>query len=118
MSTEAETLTATAEEVGDVHCVRLTGSLCDDGISVARQVIIDTLSQGATRIAVNMEAVDYISSSGIGMLVSILKRCFQQKVQMALCGLNEDIRELFALTRLDQVFTIARDVKSWRKSLA
>lgn len=63
-----------------------------------------------------MAGVDYISSSGIGMMVSILKRCHQAGVDFAVYSLTPDIHELFTLTRLDQVFTIAPDFGSWQKS--
>ena len=65
-----------------------------------------------------MEGVDYISSSGIGMLVAILKRCRQLDAQLVLVGLDENMRELFGMTRLDQVFTVAESLDSWRRTLA
>ena len=52
------------------------------------------------------------------MLVAILKRCRQLDVQLVLVGLDENMRELFRMTRLDQVFTVAGSLASWRKSLA
>ncbi len=118
MATQSRTLSCTVEKVGEVHCLKLDGSLCDEGIAVGRKAIFDALGDGATRLAICMQDVDYVSSSGIGMLVSVLKRCHQQDVRLALCGLNPDIRELFTLTRLDQVFTIARDVDAWLKTLS
>ncbi|MCA8961965.1 MAG: STAS domain-containing protein [Planctomycetes bacterium] len=117
MSTDQPTITCDTRLHDDVHEVCLSGSLCDDGIDVARQALADLIDQDAPKIAINMGGVDYVSSSGIGMLVSVLKRCHQSNVAFALCNLTEDIHELFSLTRLDQVFTMAPDVQSWRRSL-
>ncbi len=102
----------------DIYTVDLTGSICDDGIQVAREALLEVIENKANKIAVRMSHVDYISSSGIGMLVSVLKKCHQNRIDFALCELSEDIAELFALTRLDQVFTIASTLNSWRKTLA
>ncbi|MEE8143551.1 MAG: STAS domain-containing protein [Planctomycetota bacterium] len=118
MSTESRTLACEVETMGDLHFVKLNGSLSDEGIALARKAILDALNGGAAKIAVGMQDVGYVSSSGIGMLVSMLKRCHQHNVPLAICSLNTDIRELFTLTRLDQVFTIARDVHAWQKSLS
>ena len=47
------------------------------------------------------------------MLVSMLKRCHQVGLELALAGLGPEIRELFSLTRLDEVFPIAPDLEAW-----
>ncbi len=110
-------MTCEVQLADDVHQVTLVGSLCDEGIDTARTVLCDLVQNEAKSIAAHMGGVEYVSSSGIGMLVSILKRCHQSKVNFALCGLTEDIHELFALTQLDQVFTIAPDIEAWKRSL-
>ena len=118
MSGKTPSLTATVESVDDTPVIVLRGALADDGIAVAREAILATLLEGGSQLALRMEGVDYISSSGIGMLVAILKRCRQLDVQLVLVGLDENMRELFGMTRLDQVFTVAGSLDSWRKTLA
>ena len=117
MSTDNTSLTCKVQVADDVHAVALVGSLCDDGIDIARTIFCDLLQNDAKNIAADMRGVEYVSSSGIGMLVSVLKRCHQSSVNFSICGLTEDIHELFTLTRLDQVFTIAPDIESWKRSL-
>lgn len=102
----------------DVTIVAIKGALADEGILKAREVLHETLGTGVQKIAIEMQGVNYVSSSGIGMLVSVLKKAHQANIDLALCGLQSDIQELFQLTRLDQVFSIARDVDTWRKTLA
>lgn len=101
----------------DIQVVNLSGSLCEDGIDVTRQVMTDCISERPARLALRMADVSYISSSGIGMLVSVLKRCHQSGVDFAVCELTPDLFELFTLTRLDQVFTVATSVEAWQKSM-
>ena len=118
MSLDATNLSCRVEPLDDIHVVHVEGSLCDSAISTVRQSILDTLDQGATKIALEMGKIDYISSSGIGMLVSVLKQCRQKEVPFALCGVNAEIRELFSLTRLDQVFPLAKSAAEWQKTIA
>ena len=53
------------------------------------------------------ERTGYIDSSGLGALVSISKRIREAGGELRLSGLNEDLRSLFELTKLDTLFTIA-----------
>ena len=49
----------------------------------------------------------YIDSSGLGALVSLSKKVREQGGELRLAGLNDDLRSLFELTKLDTLFAIA-----------
>jgi anti-sigma B factor antagonist len=49
----------------------------------------------------------YIDSSGLGVLVSLSKKIREQGGELRLSSLNEDLRTLFELTKLDTLFRIA-----------
>jgi len=63
------------------------------------------IDEGNMDIVIDLSKVTFIDSSGLGALVSILKR-IGTKGEIRLCGLRENIKSLFQLTRLDKVFTI------------
>jgi anti-sigma B factor antagonist len=86
--------------------VSITGSLADSAVLAAKEDLCRLLEQKPGRIVIDLEDLEYISSSGIGLLVSILRRCRQGGVGMGLCNLRPEIQELFKLTRLNQVFEI------------
>ena len=48
-------------------------------------------------------------SSGLGVLVSLSKKIREQGGELRLSSLNEDLRTLFELTKLDTLFRIADD---------
>jgi anti-sigma B factor antagonist len=50
--------------------------------------------------------VQFIDSSGLGALVSALKR-IGRVGHLKVCGLNESLRSMFELTRLNRVIPIA-----------
>ncbi len=113
MSTHFEPLSVEVEAHDDGCVVSAKGAICDDGTLEMRRRLLGAHSSGSSRVLVDLSGVNYISSSGIGMLVSILKRCHKDEISFALCGLNKDILELFQLTRLDQVFAILPDRSAW-----
>lgn len=58
------------------------------------------------RLVVNLEKVGYMDSSGLATLVECMRTVKQQGAEMILCGMNERVRAIFDIARLDQFFTI------------
>ena len=64
-------------------------------------------SDGETQVIIlNFEKLEYLNSSGIGLLVTILIRAQRQNQRLLACGLSEHYREIFTLTRLDEAIGI------------
>ena len=64
----------------------------------------------ATRaIILNFTALEYMNSSGIGLLVMLLVRANRKKQRLLAFGLNEHYRQIFDLTRLDEAIGIHDD---------
>lgn len=59
-------------------------------------------SAGAKAIILNFSGLDYMNSSGIGLLVTLLIRVKRQGQRLLACGLSEHYRQIFALTRLNE----------------
>jgi anti-sigma B factor antagonist len=56
------------------------------------------------------EPVKYLSSSALGMLIGLHKRCLQRQGEMKLAGINDEVMEVFHITKLDTVFDIYKDL--------
>jgi anti-anti-sigma factor len=56
--------------------------------------------------SVHFEELDYISSAGLGLLLSVQKRLRGTGDSITLVGLNKHIREVFKIAGFDQVFDI------------
>lgn len=63
-------------------------------------------SQGARAIILNFSGLDYMNSSGIGLLVTLLVRVKRQNQRLVACGLNDHYKQIFELTRLNEAITI------------
>jgi anti-sigma B factor antagonist len=59
-----------------------------------------------TDMIVNLEGVTFIDSSGIAMLVKGLKQCRQNDGELYITNLQQAVRIIFELTRLDKAFRI------------
>lgn len=71
-----------------------------------RELLIDLVSQGNHRIIVDMARVDFLDSTGLGVLVGGLKRVRSHDGSLRLvCG-QERILKIFRITGLTKVFQI------------
>jgi len=58
------------------------------------------------RLVVNLAKVGYMDSSGLATLVECMRMAKQNGTEMILCGMNERVKAIFDIARLDQFFTI------------
>ena len=67
--------------------------------------MIELINRGSTDVIINLSDVKYIDSSGLGVLVSLIKAIGEQG-DLKFCGACERIKSLFELTRLNKIFSI------------
>jgi anti-sigma B factor antagonist len=72
-----------------------------------KELIQGALDSGERKLLVDFSRTGYIDSSGLGALVSVSKRIREAGGELRLAGLNDDLRSLFELTKLDTLFTIS-----------
>ena len=78
----------------------------DAALAVKFRDDIQTLiSQGNKKIAFNLQHVEFIDSSGLGALVSVMKSLGGNQ-NMALCQVKDAVLTVFKLTRMDKIFVI------------
>ena len=88
--------------------VRLGGSMYVEDSASVREQLIGLLEEGIIHLTIDLSGLEYVDSSGLGVLISIHKRCLQKGGKMVITGLRGMVEELFKLTRLDLVFNVSR----------
>ncbi len=100
---------ATREQ--DVVVISVEGQLIVANRQELKQQVLETLDSGDRKFVIDFSETGYIDSSGLGVLVSVSKKIREAGGELRLSGLNEDLRMLFELTKLDTLFSIS-DTKS------
>ena len=81
-----------------------------DLTAFAETVLMDAYNQAsdgrARAIILNFENLEYMNSSGIGLLVTLLIRINREKQQLLTYGLSDHYRSIFQITRLDDAIAI------------
>lgn len=96
-----------SETDSNVAVITVEGQLIVANRQELKQILQDALDRGVRRFVIDFTPTAYIDSSGLGALVSISKRVREAGGDLRLAGLNEDLRSLFELTKLDTLFAIS-----------
>ena len=91
----------------DITVIDVKGQLIVGNRQELKQKVLDELETGSRRFLVDFAGTGYIDSSGLGVLVSLSKKIREQGGELRLASLNEDLRTLFELTKLDTLFKIS-----------
>ena len=70
------------------------------------------LEDNPKQLVVDLSKVTYIDSSGLAVLIEGMQTVERYGGSFALAGLQENVRPIFEIARLDQVFRIFPDVDS------
>ena len=96
-----------SRDASGVAVVQVEGQLIVGNRQELKDMVQAALDKGERRLLIDFSRTGYIDSSGLGALVSISKRIRESGGELRLSGLNEDLRSLFELTKLDTLFAIA-----------
>ncbi|MCB0749146.1 MAG: STAS domain-containing protein [Ignavibacteriae bacterium] len=83
---------------------------------VFQDQIKNYLDQGKKNIIVNMSDVSFVDSSGIGNIVSAFSTVKDSGGQLKLAGLNDKIKGVLSITRLEKIFEQFPTVEEASKS--
>ena len=75
-----------------------------------RARLAEFIGEQPKNLVVNLAEVPYMDSSGVATLVEALQQCRASGISLKLCGLQERVRSIFEIARLDMVFTIESTV--------
>ena len=71
-----------------------------------RTALAEAVDMGASSIIINLDKVQYMDSTGLGVLVSAMKRVREKDGVIVLTGLNSHLGKIFEITGLRKVFNV------------
>ena len=116
-------MAASTRQVGGVTVVDISGGIeLGEESAALRDLVSELLNNGHKQILLNLGAVHYIDSSGLGTLVSSFTSARKQGGELKLLNLTDKVTDLMQMTKLYTVFDIKNDeavaVKSFGQSTA
>ena len=95
----------------DIAVLSLDGRLDLTSAKDLKDASKQVLENESKKMILNLDKVDFINSSGLGALVSILKEVRSSDGSMKLTNLAPYVKEVFDITHLSNIFEIFPDEK-------
>jgi anti-sigma B factor antagonist len=103
-------LSLSTRTVGDRTVVEVGGEIDVYTAPKLREQLVELVNEGNYHLVVDMEGVDFLDSTGLGVLVGGLKRVRAHEGSLRLVCNQERILKIFRITGLTKVFPIHNSV--------
>jgi anti-sigma B factor antagonist len=107
----ADNLIIDTQERGDVTVVSIKGEVDLYTAPTLKERIADLVARGKTNLAVDLAGVEFMDSTGLGVLIGGLKRCKEMDGSLSLVAPREPVVKVLSITGLDKVFSIHETVE-------
>ncbi|MCB0430433.1 MAG: STAS domain-containing protein [Flavobacteriales bacterium] len=80
--------------------------------------VTELLSDGTLRFIVNMHDVPQLNSSGLNTMIQLLTKVRNNDGDLVLAELSDKVKELYIMTKLNSIFSIADTVEEAKNKLS
>lgn len=104
-STQSFELTEASTD--DIKTFKLSGRLMDQAQSEELIAHLEkAIEGGGKKFVLDLEGLNYMNSTGLNTVISVINKVKTNEGSAVICNLNPTIKQLFAVTKLDSVYTI------------
>lgn len=101
-----------SREVAGYTVVEVRGEVDVYTAALLRQHLLEVIDGGAGQVVVDLRRVDFLDSTGLGVLVGALKRLRMAGGDLSLVCDSEKLLKIFRITALDRVFALHETVEA------
>ncbi len=91
-------MTISVKTTNDVKVLLFEGELDTQTSPDAQKQLTQLIEEGARKILVNFDGLEYISSAGLQVLLTAAKQLKAVDGELRVCGLNEVVKEVFDIS--------------------
>lgn len=102
-------LEATVRQHGPIAVLEMRGEIDSFGEEALNAAYAEAEERQPAAVLLNFSGVDYINSTGIALIVSLLARARKRSIKVLTTGLSPHYVEIFEITRLADFMTIFPD---------
>lgn len=108
--------TITTTTLSDRPLIALVGDADVYNAPKLKAELMEQLEAGQSHIVVDLEGVNYLDATTLGVLIGGLKRCRERDGNLELICPIPRIRRVFEITGLDRIFDLHTSRKDWQKA--
>ena len=103
---------------GNYVLVTLLGRLDELAAGEVERAFTGMIDAGVDRVLLDLSGVEYISSSGLRVLLMLLRAVKQREGRLVLCGLSPFVAEVFDISNFRSLFEVRQDSAEARAAFA
>jgi len=96
----------TVKEVNEVSVLSFEGNLDTNTAPQAQEQIDQLIDGGSSRILINFNELNYISSAGLRVLLATAKKLKATSGDLKICGLNQTVQEVFDISGFSSILSV------------
>ncbi len=97
------------ESVGDVEVVLIEGHLDASMANTVNEKLNDVLEGDCSKLIVDLEGLEYISSAGLRVLLYAAKKMQEKEGKTALCSIRKNVQRVLDISGLNTIFLTYED---------
>ncbi|MFP4572424.1 MAG: STAS domain-containing protein [Desulfosalsimonas sp.] len=105
-----------SEKADDVLVIRVTTDALDAANALEFKTDISPLLKTSKKVALDMNRVKFMDSSGVGAMLSCLRTLHTENGELKLFNVKDQLFQLFKLVRLDRIIDIHNSKKAALKA--
>ena len=110
MAEKRQSIQIHTRQHGPWQVVELHGEIDLHSSPTVRQAFLELLGDHPPRLVIDLTAVEYMDSSGLGTLVDFKRRVDSARAQLVLAGVQARVRNLLQITQLERFFRIVESL--------
>ena len=95
---------------GDIQIIFLEGRMDLANSMKTESKLNEVLGEGVLKIVIDLEKLEFMSSSGLRTIISVEKRLRERGGKLVLANMSETVENLFNLTRLYDLFVVRKSL--------
>ena len=102
-------MTVASNKIGQILVMSPAGRLDAETAPGLQDQILTQIEAGETAVLLDLSALNYVSSAGLRAILVAAKKLQAEDGRLALCGLSEQIAEVFEVSGFDTILAIHPD---------
>ncbi len=94
------------KNLGEICVVELEGEIDAEHSAQLKSALAKYRETAPKKFVVDLSKVRFIDSTGLGIMISLMRSLNEQGGKLRLSGLNDEVRSIFQITRLHKVFDL------------
>ena len=107
------------EKAGNIQYLHIQGDLIGDDVGPKLvEIVTNAVNDKIKSFVIDLKEVRYISSSGIGVLITMLTKMRNSGGEVYLTSPSEHVKKLLIITKLNNIFTVFDSIEDAKNEIS